>query len=75
MILCEWKDFNSDLEAYTLDAFEESIGDEFHAMYVKEGEEIPSYIWTTNYVVMVKQNARIYQDLSFVKIPRNPVCE
>ncbi|KYD27497.1 hypothetical protein B4109_3115 [Geobacillus stearothermophilus] len=38
-------------------------------------QDIPSYIWTANYVVIVKRNTRMYNDISFEKIPRNPVCE
>ncbi|GGD23207.1 hypothetical protein [Pontibacillus salipaludis] len=74
MILCEWQDFTTDTETYTLELFEQSLGDKFKAMMLEDGQEIPSYIWTTNHVVMIKQNARMYKDISFVKIPRNPAC-
>ncbi|KGP70808.1 hypothetical protein [Pontibacillus yanchengensis] len=75
MILCEWRDFSTDTETYTLNVFENNVGDEFEAMMVEDGQEIPSFIWTVNHVVIIKQNARMYKDISFVKIPRNPVCE
>ncbi|WP_335872853.1 hypothetical protein [Bacillus sp. 2205SS5-2] len=75
MILCEWKDFNTDAENYTLESFENTIEDEFEAMMIEEGKDIPSYIWTVNYVVVIKRSARMYNDISFVKIQRNPVCE
>jgi glutamate synthase domain-containing protein 1 len=75
MIVCEWRNFSTDTETYTLETFEEMIGDEFEAMMFEDGQEIPSYIWTTNYVVIVKRNTRMYKDISFTKIPRNPVCE
>ncbi|MEW9052032.1 MAG: hypothetical protein AB2392_12805 [Neobacillus sp.] len=75
MMLCEWKDFSTDAETYTLDVFEETIGDEFEAMMFKEEEQIPSYIWTVNYVILVKKYTKVLTDISFEKIPRNPVCE
>ncbi|MEI5906800.1 hypothetical protein WAK64_06975 [Bacillus spongiae] len=75
MILCEWKDFNTDADTYTLETFENTVEDEFEAMMVMDGEDIPSYIWTVNYVVIIKRSARMYNDISFIKIPRNPVCE
>ncbi|GMB09806.1 hypothetical protein EDD69_10255 [Thermolongibacillus altinsuensis] len=75
MIICEWRDFSTDTETYTLESFEEMIGDQFEAMMFEDGQEIPSYIWTTSYVVIVKRNTRMYKDISFTKIPRNPVCQ
>ncbi|WLR42448.1 hypothetical protein LC087_17375 [Bacillus carboniphilus] len=75
MILCEWKDFHTDAETYTQEVFEDLIGDEFEAMMIKEEEKIPSYIWTVNFVVIIKRSARMFNDISFEKIPRNPVCE
>jgi hypothetical protein len=75
MMLCEWKEFATDAETYTLEVFEETIGDEFEAMMIREHEEIPSYIWTVNYVVIVKKSTKFIYDVSFEKIPRNPVCE
>ncbi|WP_078549918.1 hypothetical protein [Litchfieldia alkalitelluris] len=75
MILCEWKDFSTDTETYTLEAFEELIGDEFEAMMIEEGKTIPSYVWTTNFVCLLKQNTRMYNDISITKILRNPACE
>ena len=75
MLVCEWRNFSTDAETYTLELFEEMIGDEFEAMMFEDDQDIPSYIWTVNYVVIVKRNTRMYNDISFVKIPRNPVCE
>lgn len=75
MILCEWKDFSTDAEIYSLEVFEELVGDEFEAMLIDEGESIPSYIWTSNFVCIIKQNSRMYNDISITKIQRNPVCE
>jgi hypothetical protein len=75
MILCEWKDFSTDTETYTLENFEELVGDEFEAMMIEDGQTIPSYIWTTNFVCLLKQNTRMYNDISITKILRNPVCE
>lgn len=75
MMVCEWKDFSTDAENYTLEVFEETIGDEFEAMMFKEDEQIPSYIWTVNYVILVKKYTKVLTDISFEKIPRNPVCE
>ncbi|MBB5324091.1 hypothetical protein HNQ34_001183 [Anoxybacillus tepidamans] len=37
MIVCEWRDFS-----YTLESFEEMIGDEFEAMMFEDGDDIPS---------------------------------
>lgn len=75
MMVCEWKDFSTDAETYTLDVFEDTIGDEFEAMMFKEDDQIPSYIWTVNYVILVKKYTKVLTDISFEKIPRNPVCE
>ncbi len=75
MLVCEWRNFSTDAETYTLELFEEMIGDEFEAMMFEDDQDIPSYIWTVNYVVIVKRNTRMYNDISFEKIPRNPVCE
>lgn len=74
-MICEWKTFSTDSETYTREVFEETVGDEFEAMLLKENEEIPSYIWTVNYVILVKRNSKILTDILFEKIPRNPVCE
>lgn len=41
MMVCEWKTFSTDSETYSLDLFEETVEDEFEAMYFKENEEIP----------------------------------
>jgi hypothetical protein len=75
MMLCEWKSFSTDSETYTQEAFEETVGDEFEAMMFKDNENIPSYIWTVNYVIIVKKYSKVLTDISFAKIPRNPVCE
>ncbi|GHH99366.1 hypothetical protein [Neobacillus kokaensis] len=74
MMVCEWINFSTDSETFTLEAFEEAVGDEFEAMLFKENEVIPAYIWTVNYVVFVKRSSKILTDISFEKIPRNPVC-
>lgn len=75
MMLCEWKSFSTDSETYTQETFEETVGDEFEAMMFKDNESIPSYIWTVNYVIIVKKYSKVLTDISFEKIPRNPVCE
>ncbi|WP_407271726.1 hypothetical protein [Radiobacillus sp. PE A8.2] len=73
MILHEWKEFGTDTDVYTKEVFEKEIGDRFEAMLFEGEKDIPTYIWTTNFVVSIKPNARMYKDLSFVKIPRNPL--
>jgi hypothetical protein len=75
MMVCEWKTFSTDSETYTLEVFEQAIGDEFEAMYFKGNEDIPTYIWTVNYVIIVKKYSKVVTDILFEKIPRNPVCE
>jgi hypothetical protein len=75
MMLCKWKSFSTDSETYTQEAFEETVGDEFEAMMFKDNETIPSYIWTVNFVIIVKKYSKVLTDISFEKIPRNPVCE
>ncbi|RSD29089.1 hypothetical protein [Mesobacillus subterraneus] len=75
MMYCEFKPFATDTELYTKDMIEDAIGDEFEAMMFKGDENIPAYIWTVNYVVIVKRSTKFITDLSFEKIPRNPVCE
>lgn len=75
MLICEWKPFSTVTETYTQETFEEVIGDEFEAMMYKEDEDIPAYIWTINYVIIVKRSSKMFTDVSFEKIPRNPVCE
>ncbi|MDL4841145.1 hypothetical protein [Aquibacillus rhizosphaerae] len=72
MILYDWKNFGTDTDIYTLETFEEEIGDEFEAMLFDEKKEMPTYIWTKKFVVNIKTNARMYKDVSFLKIPRNP---
>jgi len=75
MIHCEWKDFSTDTETYTRADFEELVGDEYEAMMIEEGKTIPTYIWTTNFVCLLKQNTRVLSDISITKILRNPECE
>jgi hypothetical protein len=75
MMNCEWKTFSTDSETYTLETFESAVGDEYEAMMLKENEQLPSYIWTVNYVVIVKRSSKVLTDIYFEKIPRNPVCE
>ncbi len=75
MLVCDWKDFSTDAELYTQEVFEETIGDEFEAMMFKDDNRIPSYIWTVNFVIIVKRSSKVLTDISFEKIPRNPVCE
>ena len=75
MMYCEYKPFSTDTETYTQELFEEVIGDEFEAMMFKEDNEIPAYIWTVNFVIIVKRSTKFLTDISFEKIPRNPVCE
>lgn len=75
MMQCEWKNFSTDSESYTLEFFEDLVGDEFKAMMFKDQDEIPSYIWTINYVIIVRRSTKVLSDISFEKIPRNPVCE
>lgn len=75
MMICEWRSFSTDSETYTQEAFEEIVGDEFEAMMIKDNENIPSYIWTVNFVILVKKYSKVLTDISFEKIPRNPVCQ
>ncbi|WP_042355724.1 hypothetical protein [Bacillus rubiinfantis] len=75
MLVCEWNNFSTDAEVYTQEVFEEIIGDEFEAMMFKDDDKIPSYIWTVNFVIIVKRSSKVLTDISFEKIPRNPVCE
>lgn len=75
MLICEWRTFSTDTEIFTQEAFEEVIGDEFEAMMYNDDEDVPEYIWTINYVIIVKRSSKMFTDVSFEKIPRNPVCE
>ncbi|UOE92542.1 MULTISPECIES: hypothetical protein [Bacillaceae] len=75
MILCEWKNFSTDTETYTLELFEQLVEDEFEAMLIEEGNDIPSYVWTSNFVCIIKVNTRMFSDIQITKIQRNPVCE
>lgn len=75
MMYCEFRPFSTDTETYTKDMIEDVIGDEFEAMMFKEDENLPAYIWTVNYVVIIKRSTKFLTDISFEKIPRNPVCE
>jgi hypothetical protein len=75
MMLCEWKPFSTDTETFSRELFEDLIGDEFEAMMFKGSDDLPSYIWTVNYVIRVKRSSKFIKDISFEKIPRNPACE
>lgn len=72
MILNEWKEFNTDAESYSQEVFEQHIGDTFEAMCLEEGHDIPNYIWTKHYTVVIKPNTCLIKDISFVKVPRHP---
>lgn len=74
MILCEWKDFSTETEIYTKERFENEINDEFEAMIMDE-DDFPSFIWTTNYVILVTKRSKIVEEVEFKQYPRNPVCE
>jgi len=63
------------MRQYTQETFEELVDDGFEAMMFEEGTEMPSIIWTTNFVCLIKPNTRIISDISITKIQRNPVCE
>ncbi|WP_449619761.1 hypothetical protein [Robertmurraya sp. Marseille-Q9965] len=73
MIIFEWKPFSTDAETYSQSVFEELIGDKFEAMMFHENDPLPSYIWTVNYLIIVKQCSKILSDITFEKLPRNPV--
>lgn len=73
MIMYNWKDFVTEAETFTQRDFEHEVNDRFEAVLFEEGKTIPSYIWTTNFVVIIKPNSRMYTDVSFVKVPRNPI--
>lgn len=72
MILTKWQDFKTDSDYYTQSSFEKQINDQFRAMHFEDEQEFPSYIWTDHYVVIVKNNTRMINDVSFIKIPRHP---
>lgn len=72
-ILSEWKDFATDTEIYTKEVFEELVNDEFEAMMIEDGD-LPLYIWTAKFVCIIKRNTRMINDISIIKIQRNPVC-
>ncbi len=73
-MLCEWRDFSTETETYTLERFESLIGDEFEAMQI-DSDGFPKCIWTTNFVVLVTKRIKILEEVDFTKIPRNPVCD
>ncbi|WP_079707846.1 hypothetical protein [Paraliobacillus ryukyuensis] len=73
MILKHWKDFSTDAELYSQENFERQVGDTFEAMRVEENQDMPNYIWTKQYVIIIKPNTRMIKDVAFVKVPRNPV--
>ncbi|WP_416148882.1 hypothetical protein ACM26V_21855 [Salipaludibacillus sp. HK11] len=74
-LFCEWRTFSTDTETYTQETFEDLVGDEVEAMMFEEDHEIPSYIWTSNFVCIIKRSTRMINDISVTKIPRNPACE
>lgn len=74
MMVYEWKPFATDTEEYTQASFEVLVNDGFESMMFKGDDPIPSYIWTVNYVVIVKRSSKIMTDITFEKIPRNPAC-
>ncbi|MBP3950832.1 hypothetical protein [Bacillus suaedae] len=69
----EWRDFSTDSESYSKQDFEALVNDEFVAMMFLN-DEIPAYIWTTNYVCVIQRSTRMIDEISITKIPRNPVC-
>ncbi|MGL4522893.1 MAG: hypothetical protein ACRCWQ_10115 [Bacilli bacterium] len=74
MLVCEWKDFQTDNEFFTKEKFERLVDDEFEAMMLDE-HGFPQYIWTDNYVVLVTVRSKIIDEIAFDKIQRNPVCK
>lgn len=75
-LVCEWRDFQTDTENYTQEVFEKRVGDEFDAMMFEHQEdEVPAFIWTVNYVCIIKRSTRMINDISITKIPRNPACD
>ncbi|MFC4388102.1 hypothetical protein ACFOZ1_09810 [Gracilibacillus marinus] len=75
MISFQWIDFQTDTNIYTQDTFEQEVGDTFEALFIEEGHNYPAIIWTTNYVILIKASARMYQDITFVKVARHPTNE
>lgn len=75
MMVCKWKTFTTDTEMYTQEVFEEMVGDKFEAMLIRDNESIPPVIWTDNFVVMIKNSSSLFSDITFEKIPRNPVLK
>lgn len=75
MMVCKWKTFTTDTEMYTQEVFEEMVGDKFEAMLIRDNESIPPVIWTDNFVVMIKNSSSLFSDITFEKIPRNPVMK
>ncbi len=73
MMVYEWMPFTTDREEYTQTSFEAVISDAFESMFFAEDDPIPTYIWTVNYVVIVKRSSKIFTDITFKKVPRNPV--
>lgn len=72
MISTTWKNFDTDSEFYTQSTFERKVGDTFESMHFEKGKNIPNYIWTNKFVILVKINTRMINDVSFIKVPRNP---
>ena len=75
MVSYEWMDFSTDTDFYSQAAFEEKIGDQFEALLLEHNKAYPSMIWTKHYVILLKNKTRMYQDLTFIKIARNPTQE
>ncbi|MBB5174682.1 hypothetical protein [Texcoconibacillus texcoconensis] len=74
-IIFDWIDFSTDTETYSREAFENAVGDQFEAMMFDDNHEIPSFIWTLNYVCVLQNSARMINDISIKKVPRNPACK
>ncbi len=75
MLSYEWIDFSTDTDFYNQATFEEKIGDQFEALFLERNKAYPSMIWTKHYVILLKNTSRMYQDLTFIKIARNPTQE
>lgn len=72
MIVDNWKDLITEADILSQSDFESQINDTFEAMMIEDDKEIPTSIWISNYVIQIKQSSRMYKDLTFVKMPRNP---
>ncbi|MGN8647688.1 hypothetical protein ACTNEO_17060 [Gracilibacillus sp. HCP3S3_G5_1] len=72
MIYYEWIDFKTDTDYYSQETFEEKVDDPFEALLLEDNKIYPTMIWTKHYAILLKNTTRMYQDLTFMKIPRNP---